>query len=301
MTLVEVIKLPVSLAQKLCEFAHCYDLSHRTWMRQIGLTKSERELISDAYDAMIFYTAYIHERQGSNPRFPLYHREALREAMNGREFDDVLLSDISFPDRVWNYFLSFARPKPNKKITKGVVFQILNKMRDEHQPNLISLLRTKSLLEAYEWLKGVRGIGPKLASLFLRDIWSFIGSWENTPEENKFCLQPVDRWILFWAGKCWPDDDWASKEIKLESVSVKIRFAKNLTSKCLSSRIDPISFNKGAWFAGSHFEEIARFLNISEKRQVRMSKCVLDFNSQKVLEGIEKFNECDRRQNIFPV
>lgn len=298
---IEAVTLSVSLGQKLCEFAPCYDLAHKIWMRRVGLTKSERELVSDAYGAMIFYTAYVHERQGSNPRFPLYHREALRRALNEKKFDYVLLSDTSFPDKVWNHFLSFAQPKPNKKITEGVVYQILNKMRDEQQPNLISLLRTKSLLGAFKWLNEVRGIGPKLASLFLRDIWSFIEAWENTPKENMFCLQPIDRWIIFWSRKCWPDAYWSSNKIRIESDGAKIKFAKVLTSKCLSSEIDPVSFNKGAWFAGSHFEQLSRFCNIPEERQIDMSKCVLAFTPKKVLEGIKKFSEYGRRQSIFPV
>jgi len=298
---IEVIILSVVLAQKLCEFAPCYDLAHRIWMRQLGLDESGRELVNDAYGAMIFYTAYVHERQGSNPRFPLYHREALRRGLDGKQFDDVLLSDVDFPKRVWNYFLSFAQPKPNRKITAGVVYQILDKMRDEQQPNLISLLRSKSILSAFNWLNSVGGIGPKLASFFLRDVWSFIEAWENTPKDNLFCLQPIDRWIIFWARKCWSDANWASNTIKLESYSAKVRFAKSLTSECLRFEIDPVSFNKGAWFVGSHFEEISRFCDIHEEMQIDMSKCVLSFAQQKVLEGIEEFNECDKRQNVFPV
>lgn len=270
-------------------------------MKQVGLTKNETELVNDAYGAIILYTAYVHERQGSNPRFPLYHREALRKAMNGKRFDDVLLSDASFPDRVWKFFLSYAQPKPNKKITWGVVFQILKRMHGESEPNLISLLRTKSLLGAFKWLKEIRGIGAKLASFFLRDIWSFIGAWENTPKENMFCLQPVDVWIMFWSRECWPEAYWSSNKIKLDTDNAKIKFAKVLTMKCLSSGIDPVSFNKGAWFAGSHFEQLSQFFNIPEKRQIDMSECVLDFQPSKVVEGIKKFSEYDRQHNIFPV
>ncbi len=286
------------LAQKLCDFASCYDLAHKIWMSGLGL--DERELVNDAYGAMIFYTAYVHERQGSNPRFPLYHREALRKGLDGKQFDYVLLSDVNFPKRVWKYFLSFAKPKPNEKITAGVVYQILDKMREEHQPNLISLLWSKSILSAFNWLRSVRGIGPKLAAFFLRDIWSFIGAWENTPKDNLFCLQPIDRWIIFWSEKCWSDAHWATNT-KLQTDSAKIRFAKKLTSECLRLEINPVSFNKGAWFVGSHFEQISRFCNIPEEMQIDMSQCVLPFSAQKVFEGIKELNKCDKHHKIFPV
>lgn len=295
-----VIALSVILARKLSDFGSCYDLAHKIWMQRVGLDEKEKELVNDSYGAMIFYIGYVHERQGSNPRFPLYHREALRRGLNRKEFDDVLLSDVDFPKRVWKCFLSFTQPKPNKKITEGVVYEILEKMRNEQQSNLISLLRSKSLLNAFKWLRSVRGIGPKLAALFLRDIWCFIGEWENTLKDNWYCLQPTDAWIKFWSEKCWPDAEWTSN-IKLNSDSAKIRFAKNLTSECFRCKIDPVSFNKGAWFVGSHFEEISRFCNIPEDMQTDMPKCVLSFDEQKVLEGIKEFNECDLRHNIFPV
>lgn len=290
--------LSIVLAKKLCEFAPCYDLAHKIWIR--GHSFEESELVDDAYGAMIFYTTYVHERQGSNPRFPLYHREALRRGLNGKKFDDVFLSDVDFPKRVWNQFLSFAQPKPNEKITAGVVYEILEKMRDEQQPNLICLLRSKSLFNAFEWLRAVRGIGPKLAAFFLRDIWSFIGEWENTLKDNWYCLQPTDTWIKFWSEKCWPDAEWTSN-IKIDSDSAKIRFAKNLTSECLRSKIDSVAFNKGAWFVGSHFEQISSFCDISEEMQIDMPKCVLFFDKHKVLEGIEAFNKSNKQRNIFPV
>ena len=270
-------------------------------MKRIGVRESETQLIGDPHWAMIFYTAYVHERQGSNPRFPLYHREAIRKAMNGKKFEDVILSDKGFPEKVWKNFLSFARPKPNEKITKGVVFEILKRMQDESQPNLISLLKSKSLFEAFEWLDGIQGIGQKLASLFLRDIWSFIGPWANTPKENMFCLQPVDTWIAFWSKICWPDAYWSAGNIRLDSDKAKIKFARVLTIKCLNSEIDPVSFNKGAWFAGSHFEQLSKFFNIPEKRQINLSECVLEFQSRKAVEGIRRFSECEKQKNIFPV
>lgn len=144
-------------------------------------------------------------------------------------------------------------------------------------------------------------IGPKLASFFLRDIWSFIEEWENTPKEKMFCLQPVDRWIMFWSRKCWPDAYWSSNKIKLDSDRARIKFAKVLTMKCLTSEIDPVSFNKGAWFAGSHFEGLSRFFNIPEKRRIDMPKCVLDFQPKIVVVGIKTFGEFEEQQKIFPV
>lgn len=283
-----------SLARKLCDFAACYDLSHRIWMKRVGLTRDDKELVNDSFQAMIFYTTYIHERQGSNPRFPLYHREALKRAINGKNFNDLLLSDVAFPKRVWNDFLEMTEGKANSKITEGVVLDVLNEMRNEHQTNIINLLRNRNLFEAFRWLDKIRGIGSKLASFFLRDIWSFIGEWTNTPGRYLFCLQPIDRWVRFWSMKCWSDVDWASN-------SKDITFAETVTKRCLDAEIDPVAFNKGAWFAGSHFGELAWFFRVPEKDQIRMEKCILDFSAIEVVEAMKRFDEYSTQKIVYPV
>jgi len=284
----------MSLARKLCDFASCYDHSHGIWMKRVGLTLDDKDLVKDSYQAMIFYTTYIHERQGSNPRFPLYHREALKRAMNGKNFDDILVSDNSFPEKVWKHFQEMSGKGTNPKITKGVVSEILYEMRNEHETNIINLLKNKNLLEAFRWLDGIRGIGPKLASFFLRDIWSFVGEWKNVPESSLRYLQPIDRWIRFWSKRCWPDIDWKSNSKEKE-------FSKRVTEECLNAKINPVAFNKGAWFAGSHFRELSWFFSVPEENQVEMEKCILGFSASEVVEAMKRFDEYSKQRMVYPI
>jgi len=284
------------LVEELSEFASCYDVAHTIWMKRVGLSVNHQKLIGDSLSAILFFTTYVHERMGSNPRFPLYHRLALKKALNGRDFKQTLLHDEKFPENVWKKFKNLveqAHTKPNEQITEGIVRQILEKMSKENQHNLIVLLRKKSLQEAYEWLDSVRGIGPKIAAFFLRDLWSFIGVWQDTSELDLYCLQPIDRWVRFWSGECWPYKDWPSSDEK---------FAKMLIGVCQQINIDPVSFNKGAWFVGSHFDSLCDFFNVPEREQIYMSSCVLNyFRSDKVVNAIRKFDELYEQQIVFPV
>lgn len=286
----------MQLGEKLSDFASCYDIARPIWTKRVGLPENHTRLLDDPFKAIIFFTNFVHERAGVNPRFALYHRLSLRIALDGREFKQALFCDEKFPASVWKEFndiVQRAHTKPNAKITKGPVKEILEKMRTEKEANLIVLLKKKPLLEAYKWLKSVRGIGPKIATLFLRDIWSFIGAWQDTPRSDLYCLQPIDRWVRFWSRECWPHKDWPSSDEK---------FAKMLVSACQQMNIDPVSFNKGAWFVGSHFDSLCDLFNVPEQEQIHMSNCVLNYiRSDKVVNAIRKFDELYEQQIVFPV
>lgn len=261
-----------------------------------GFPETTRGSWMTHYKAIIFFTTFAHERAGSNPRFPLYHRLSLRRALNGRGFEQALFYDDQFPGSVWKEFNAIvqqARSKPNTRITEGPVKEILEKMRMKKEANLIVLLKKKSLLEAYKWLKAVRGIGPKIAALFLRDLWSFIGAWQDATQSDLYCLQAIDRWVRFWSRECWPQKSWPSSDE---------RFAEMLVDACQQMRIDHVSFNKGAWFVGSHFDRLCYFFNIPEQKQIDMSSCVLNyFRSDKVVNAIRKFDELCEQQIVFSV
>ena len=269
-------------------------------MRKIDLTEQHKLLLHDSLKAIFLFTTYAHERQGSNPRFPLFHRVALIKSLDGRKFNKVLLEDEQFPESVWNEFKMMAK-KPNKRITQGIVKHILEKMRNEGEPNLIRLLREKTLLKAYTWLKGVKGIGPKLASFFLRDLWSFIGPWKNTATQDLYCVQPIDRWVQFWAKECWPQTKFPLLKDAPSDTRVE-NFAKKVIQVYFQNDIDPISFNKGAWFVGSHFDNLCFYFKVPEIDQINFKSCVINyFKADKILFSIKEFSSNYEQMKIFSI
>lgn len=99
------------------------------------------------------------------------------------------------------------------------------------------------MAEIYERLRCLRGVGPKIASLFLRDVVLIWGSENSLQSTDYVCLFPLDTWVrqvlrvldeqAFCGGS---DKDLAEKVIMV----------------CLENHVSPINFNIGAWYIGAH-------------------------------------------------
>jgi len=286
-----------SLARVLESFGKCYDEAHSIWVKQVGLPSDHRQLLDSPIDALLYFTRYAHERAGRNPRFPVYHRIAIKKAC-GTGLD---IMSPAFPTSVWQTFERQTpyderkgRHKTNEKLTQGPVMEVLVSLQKSREPNLIALLRRMSLKEAHKWLTDINGIGNKVASLFLRDIWYFIGEWPNTPPTDRKFLQPVDVWVRSLSERAfqgaWPRADLA--------------FAEQIVNRCKSVGIDPIEFNKGAWFVGSHFDRLCNFFAVPETRRVDETYRVdfdiaRAFQATAVLKGITSFRDAEAKKSIF--
>src|SRR4029077_11637476 len=93
------------------------------------------DLTDRPYAAMMFWTAKVHERAGTNPFFPLFHRQAIEE--NLEQPSDTSFSEAieaqDFAERVWESFK--VKTKPGKH-TFGPVKGILVRLKDEGKPNV---------------------------------------------------------------------------------------------------------------------------------------------------------------------
>ena len=63
----------------------------------------------------------VHERAGASPNFSKYHKIAIKEALQGRNFSDVIIHDENYPDSVWEKFVELTDKRPNEKLTRGVI------------------------------------------------------------------------------------------------------------------------------------------------------------------------------------
>lgn len=88
--------------------------------------------------------------------------------------------------------------------------------------------------------KGIYQIGPKVASLYLRDVVSLYQLEGKVPDEFAFCLQPVDVWVRKLAHKTGIVGDGANdREIQEAIVAL-----------CKEYGCSPLQFNQGAWYVG---------------------------------------------------
>jgi len=259
----------------------------------IGLPEDIMKIKSDPYLAMIYLTGAVHERAGANPNFPKYHRLAIQRALKGKDFSDTILNDPEYPDRVWGEFSKLTKERPNEKLTEGVVKDLLKKLRDEKEANIIRLLGSKNIEEASEFLKELKGIGPKLSAFILRDLESFFGLWTCELKSNNqkyYLLQPVDRWVRRIANLCWPGIDLKNNHDK---------DSKKIVEKCINDKINPIEFNQGAWFVGAYFNKLLLFHGLVE--QELNEDAIKKFDPNKVTRAIRKFKESFIRGEIFPI
>lgn len=171
--------------------------------------------------------------------------QAIREVA-GADFNNFLWGNDA-PEKVWERFEKICRERnkgTNESLNKGVIDGLVGLARQH--PNVTVYLKNKiseSLEEAFLELVAMGGIGPKVASLVLRDIAWLYDLESQIPAQHRIYLQPVDRWVRRVAGCLWPEldrqgvPDWVT--------------AKRISEACAEHSVSGIHFNHGAWFFGA--------------------------------------------------
>jgi len=83
---------------------------------------------------------------------------------------------------------------------------------------------------------GINGIGPKIASLFLRDIATFYGF---IPKRDRYRLQPVDVWVRRFS------------TAPMGRKASDMEIAHWIVKECQSTNIGAEAANEGMWYFGS--------------------------------------------------
>jgi len=189
--------------------------------------------LEDPVDAIqIFLDGYAFERQGRNPSYSHAAVEAIQRAKD-------LSTKQNLPQRVWKEFYDFFDGKKLNKERNPIFHDTGSRhcvwcvMGSE---NMIlsskEAIARSQVKEAWERVKVIRGVGPKIASLFLRDV---AVQFELRPGLDRWLLQPVDVWVrrgVFWlSGNEMKDDD----------------IAKWLVTNCE----EPELANQGIWYFGA--------------------------------------------------
>ena len=245
-----------SLAKRVEEYYICFRKMAEMWTFFNVGTNDFEEIKNDPLKAIKFFASMAHERAGSNPNFPSFHRKAIDMALEELsykrdEFDKAVLYNNEFPEKVWEKFEEQCpmdkkreERKTNKKLTAGPVKGVLEMLREKGEPNIITLLSKKDVREARELLKRTKtkiknenreygGIGDKLSAFIMRDFHAFFGLWEESFRENYqnyVYLQPVDRWVrkiseIIWDVELNNSHDGAAEEI---------------VERCREEGIDPV-------------------------------------------------------------
>jgi len=107
-------------------------------------------------------------------------------------------------------------------------------------------IRAGRIKQHYASLLGIRQVGDKVASFYLRDLVSLYELSGFIDDASAFCLQPVDVWvrrIAHTAGIAGPTE----KDPAIRNGILKA---------CREEGISPLVFDQGAWYMGYHAFEL---------------------------------------------
>ena len=83
-------------------------------------------------------------------------------------------------------------------------------------------------------------VGPKVASLYLRDTVAALALEKNITTDSWICLQPIDGWVRKVACKSGMVTDSAS-DIEIQQTIVRL---------CTERGVSPLLFSQGVWYLG---------------------------------------------------
>lgn len=218
----------------------------------------ERALTDPVLALSQFLFGYAFERQGRSPAYAPIARHVIEMAIATNAF----WQDEEMPQRVWASFCSTltelregAMPNPmnnplcsqgysysskwgQKETSQPSVLQFVQHGLIEHDYNIVAWARHMLLDDQVETvhndLCSINGIGPKIASFFLRDAaWRF----GIQVARQRDLLQPVDVWVERTAHQLDP--------------AAKGRAATWIVKESEAAGVSPEAVNAGVWYFGA--------------------------------------------------
>jgi len=241
----------------------------------------------DGYTALVcFLKNYAYERQGSPKAYSEIAVECVSRYKGEKEWEVPTEKDAEI---LWNYYKDIAKEefnliKKNKKTGKEEVKVnksrnpmnnekkdgIIDKLASENIQNLAThirdLISKGNTQDAHYFfvggkvgkeskpIRGIRGIGEKISSFYLRDI-VYLAGLDEKNISDLYLLQPIDTWL-----------EQTLKILFKSDVPQKLKEKQTrIVDLCKESGVSSISFNQGAWVLGSQiageFKKFNRILN----------------------------------------
>ena len=204
-----------------------------------------------------FASGYAFERQGRSPSYGPIAADVIEKI--GKLAGSWENTDS--PIEVWNSFCTelyglAGNAKPNPKVNplcyKGYSYETKHGRAQTNQPSVVEFSRglkaydhnlvawAKNKLEqgevsdAHGQLRGINGIGPKIASLFLRDVaWRF----DISAAHHHALLQPVDVWVR--------------RAVQRMDPTASAKCGEWIVKRVQEASVLPEAVNAGLWYLGA--------------------------------------------------
>jgi len=208
----------------------------------------------DALFFILSYSFYQGRRDEISSQFEKRAKDALDLFLKSNEILSTSGSKITdkntLKERYGNLYNALKEKKVNKEGDRLMVISLVNFIQSRNQKNMLTFLIEKiksgTISEAYKNLDEIWSIGPKIASLILRDI-VYIYELETVLNKNDYYfLQPIDTWV----------HNLSKKVGLINKDKIYNDEAKDITDRCFEFEINSIHYNQGAWYIGAHSLEI---------------------------------------------
>ncbi len=219
----------------------------------------------DAIHALLeFVDSYGYERQGSARAYRIIAKRVINKIF-GDNISNVTQKDAEVAWYLYKQIAEddFGSLKLNVTHNPlnsdgGVLDRLSERSKNNIYRYVARLLQTERIEQAHSFISSIRGVGPKITSLYLRDI-AYLEL--NSAKHYHFLLQPIDTWVNQAVEIILSH----TPEKTLKNPSDKQKLIVDL---CRDADCSPIDFNQGAWIAGSTIaQDYGTFKDVIEDKK----------------------------------
>jgi hypothetical protein len=216
--------------------------------------------LSDWYESFLFFLSRIYY-QGRTDKASEKVRDISTKII-GRYFS-VADKDEAYNKLYANNFLDIqnaleeeiGKGKTGKSGDVNMTISVLKYIKSISGKNIVKKtvdeIKSTKLKNEYKDLQSIFQIGPKIASMYLRDIVTLYDLNSYIPIDEFQFLQPIDTWVKKIARQLTIIDENEKKDGKIREKIVKA---------CNENGISPLDFNSGAWYMGTHSLDILFYM-----------------------------------------
>jgi hypothetical protein len=221
--------------------------------------KDVRDALSDPYRCLeAVYAHYAFSRRGRDRNeLAQIAVEALHQAVRPAAFEQFL----NQPDAsvLWDHYVEVSRRyrrKPMEQLNRGVIAGLAELAQEVYRCDGVGsianwvfkgVLQTDRLESQFLRIVDIRGVGPKLGSLFVRDAAFIFGLEEQIDPIDRLYLQPVDKWLRLMAPYLGEDAEDSADWV----------LAGKLAKYTRRVGVSGVRFNMGVTYLGSKVARVA--------------------------------------------
>lgn len=219
-----------------------------------SLPEEVREALADpyyAFRAMLGYYAFA-KRGNDRLEYSGFALQALERALMGsKENFPAFLESGDAPQKLWEAFVQVCQEhqrKVNEQLNRGLIEGLAGYAQRIYQEDGIGniwttiqrdIVRTGRVEPIYNTITEIKGIGPKVGALVLRDMVALYDMESIIDPSDYHYLQPIDTWIR----RIGP---LLTNEITNDTADWVI--AGKLSKLCRRNRVSGVRFNQGVQY-----------------------------------------------------